>query len=55
MNPGLQSVAEAASWVGVLVPFLVAPLVLLLLWEVVVLLAAILGTRSGSPDADRTQ
>lgn len=48
MNPSTLFLAEAASWVGALVPFLAAPLVLLLLWEVVVLLGAILGARSAS-------
>jgi len=48
MNPGTLFLAEAASWVGALVPFLAAPLLLLLLWEIVVLLGAILGTGSTS-------
>ena len=46
MNPSLQSLGEAASLASDLVPFLAAPLILLLLWEVVLLLAAILGMRS---------
>jgi len=45
MSPSALFLAEAASWVGTLVPFLAAPLILLLLWEVVILLGAILGVR----------
>lgn len=56
MSPGLQSLAEAASWLGDLVPFLTAPLILLLVWEIVVLLAAVLGIRSDShPDRSRSR
>ena len=48
MNPGTLFLAEAASWVGALTLFLAAPLALLLLWEVVVLLGAVIGVLSAA-------
>lgn len=49
MNPIQLSLLDAASWLTVLVRFLAAPLALLLIWEIVVLLGAILGSLSASP------
>jgi len=49
----MRTVGDGVAWLADLVPFLVTPLVLLLLWEVALLLATILATTTDTPRHDR--
>jgi hypothetical protein len=42
MIPAIEALAAAAGWVEAIMPLLVAPLLLLVLWEIALLLAAVL-------------